>query len=336
MSGLSIGELSRNTLMTQQNREIKNRIEVLSEQMVTGQVINITRHLNGNFHELADIEHRLKTLEHYKKSMQQGANMLSVTQLALKNIHDRTQTLHDKLRQTDQLSKTAFQTALKTESRAAFDAAISSLNTETSGRSLFAGAAHEKPALATAKDIYSKLKTAINGMTKANDIVTAVETWFNGSGGGFETSGYLGTKIKSGPIQFAKGQDADWPVKADDAKLRPTLQFLALAALALDTDITIPQAERLALVEKSTDGLDQNKNDLIDLQANIGSLKARITRMQTNQSFEKSSLELAKTTLIGVDQYEITTRFEAANNQLKLLYSMTARLSKLSLVDYLR
>ena len=88
MSGLSIGELSRKTLMTQQKREIKNRIEVLSEQMVTGQVTNITRHLNGNFHELADIEHRLKTLEHYKKSMQQGANMLSVTQLALKNIHD--------------------------------------------------------------------------------------------------------------------------------------------------------------------------------------------------------------------------------------------------------
>ena len=55
MSGLSIGELSRNTLMSQQNREIKNRIEVLSEQMVTGQVTNNTKHLNGNFHELADI-----------------------------------------------------------------------------------------------------------------------------------------------------------------------------------------------------------------------------------------------------------------------------------------
>ena len=336
MSGLSIGELSRNTLMSQQNRQIKNRIEMLSEQIVTGQVKNITNHLNGNFHELADIEHRLKALKHYKQSMQQAASMLNVTQLSLQNIHDRTQTLHDKLRQADQLYNTSSRTAFKTESRAVFDAAISSLNTQYSGRSLFAGAAHEKPALATAGDIYSKLKTLINGMTTANNIATAVENWFNGSGGGFETSGYLGTKIKSGPIQLAKGQDADWPVKADDAKLRPTLQFLALAALALDTDITIPQAERLALVEKSTIGLDQNKNDLIDLQANIGSLKARITRMQTSQFFEKTSLELAKTTLIGVDQYEITTRFEAANNQLKLLYSMTARLSKLSLVDYLR
>jgi len=79
MSGLSIGELSRNTLMSQQNRQIKNKIEALSEQMVTGQVKDITKHLNGNFHELADIEHRLKALKHYKQSMQQAASILNVT-----------------------------------------------------------------------------------------------------------------------------------------------------------------------------------------------------------------------------------------------------------------
>ena len=81
MLGLSIGELSRNTLMSQQNRQIKNKIEALSEQMVTGQVKDITKHLNGNFHELADIEHRLKALKHYKQSMQQAASILNVTQL---------------------------------------------------------------------------------------------------------------------------------------------------------------------------------------------------------------------------------------------------------------
>ena len=41
MSGLSIGELSRNTLMTHQNREIKNRIEVLSEQIDKGEISEI-------------------------------------------------------------------------------------------------------------------------------------------------------------------------------------------------------------------------------------------------------------------------------------------------------
>ena len=90
------------------------------------------------------------------------------------------------------------------------------------------------------------------------------------------------------------------------------------------------------MVKKSTAGFDKNPNDLIDLQAHIGALEARISRTQTNQSSERSSLELAKTALIGVDKYDITLRFEAANNQLKALYTLTSRLSKLSLIDYLR
>jgi flagellar hook-associated protein 3 FlgL len=47
-------------------------------------------------------------------------------------------------------------------------------------------------------------------------------------------------------------------------------------------------------------------------------------------------LEIARADLVAIDPFEAATRMEAAQTQLETLYSVTARLSRLSLVDFLR
>ncbi len=46
-------------------------------------------------------------------------------------------------------------------------------------------------------------------------------------------------------------------------------------------------------------------------------------------------MEIARTELIGADPYDTATEMEAVQGQLETLYTVTARLSRLSLADFL-
>ena len=51
---------------------------------------------------------------------------------------------------------------------------------------------------------------------------------------------------------------------------------------------------------------------------------------------EATALGLAREALIGADPYEAAAALEAAETQLETLYTLTARISRLSLVNFLR
>ena len=51
---------------------------------------------------------------------------------------------------------------------------------------------------------------------------------------------------------------------------------------------------------------------------------------------ETTSLQIARNGITAVDPYETASRLEATRQQLETLYTLTARISRLSLVDFLR
>jgi flagellar hook-associated protein 3 FlgL len=80
----------------------------------------------------------------------------------------------------------------------------------------------------------------------------------------------------------------------------------------------------------------QNDTDRAFLRGNLGFAQARIEQAQTRNESEIAALEIARSDLLSIDPYEAATRLEAAQTQLETLYSVTARLSRLRLVDFLR
>jgi flagellar hook-associated protein 3 FlgL len=80
----------------------------------------------------------------------------------------------------------------------------------------------------------------------------------------------------------------------------------------------------------------QSASDRASLQGRLGLTQARIDQAQTRNTAEQSMLEIARADLVAIDPFEAATRMEAAQTQLETLYSVTARLSRLSLVDFLR
>jgi flagellar hook-associated protein 3 FlgL len=71
------------------------------------------------------------------------------------------------------------------------------------------------------------------------------------------------------------------------------------------------------------------------MRAGIGTLEARIETATARNSAETSALEMARNEIIAVDPYKAATDLSAAQTQLETLYTVTARLSRLSLAGYL-
>ncbi|MGR3292274.1 MAG: flagellin [Paracoccaceae bacterium] len=72
------------------------------------------------------------------------------------------------------------------------------------------------------------------------------------------------------------------------------------------------------------------------LRANVGSAEARIEDATAQNSAEKFALEIARADITAIDPYQTATELEAVALQLETLYTLTVRLSRLSLSEYLR
>ncbi|MDG1170848.1 MAG: flagellin, partial [Sulfitobacter sp.] len=76
-------------------------------------------------------------------------------------------------------------------------------------------------------------------------------------------------------------------------------------------------------------------DDVIALRADVGFVEARIEKIGARNSAEATSLEYAKRALLEIDPYEAATKLEEAQFQLQSLYSVTVRMSQLSLVNFI-
>ena len=200
----------------------------------------------------------------------------------------------------------------------------------------FAGDATDGRALAAAETMLADLELAIAGATTAADVANAVEAWFDTPGTGFDTIGYLGSDTGLAPFRLGGGERADFSARADDPALRETMKGFAMAALLEGNAFTGTITERLELSRTAAVKLLNAQDRVTDLQATIGNAEASIARAEVRSGTERAALEIARGGLIGADPFEAATRLETAQTQLETLFALTARVSRMTLVDFLR
>jgi flagellar hook-associated protein 3 FlgL len=121
-----------------------------------------------------------------------------------------------------------------------------------------------------------------------------------------------------------------------DPAIRDTLASFAMAAL-LDRGMLAGNAEeRARLAQRAGQELLTSEDARITLAARIGSVEAQIEAARTRNGAEETALGILRSDIGSVDPYEAATRLEAARSQLESLYLVTARVSRLSLVEFLR
>ena len=336
MSYISLGDLAQNYMIKRQNTQLKTTVTRLALELSTGRTSDVSKRFSGDFSMVSSIQTSLKSLQAYKTASSEAASFATNMQSALNLIQDQTSSAASTLML---VGNTASQTQIQnsaTDVHQKFDAVISALNTQITGRSIFAGAATDSPATASSASILSALQVAIAGQNTAAGVTSAVDNWFDASGGGFETTAYLGSTTALSPFKIGAHQSANISLTAADQSIRDTLKGLALASLVSEGALPGNISEQTELLRIAGNKMLSVAETQTRVRAGIGTTQAYIENVTAQTVSEISALEIAQNDLLNIDPYETASELEAVQTQLETLYALTSRVSRLSLVDFLR
>ncbi|MBP9184178.1 MAG: flagellar biosynthesis protein FlgL, partial [Fuscovulum sp.] len=211
---------------------------------------------------------------------------------------------------------------------------IAALNTRFSERALFSGVSAETQPLPDPGTILSAIEAAITsaGASTVGDVQSAIADWFD------DPLGYQALYAGGGPradVPVAAGETADLSVTALDPAIKDTLRGLATMAL-LGRGLMAGQVEaRSDMAKAAGEDLLTGSESRSHLMARVGTVQAQIAAAQTRNTAEESALSITRAGIISADPYDAATRLEDLQTRIEALYLVTARVSRLSLADYL-
>lgn len=336
MTFTSIGDLAQSMTLRRQNADLALRLDRLGRETVTGLADDRAAAVSGRFSALSGIERALATLAAHDRAAAEAAVLTSAVAAALSGLDDLTAGFGAELAGLAGASDIGTAT-LGTEARARLDQAFSLLGASAGGRHLFAGAATDTAPLAGTDTLMTALSAVAAGAATVEDVVTAVGDWFAApaGAGGYLDAVYLGSDSRMTGFRPGDDTTAAAPPTAADPALRAVIEGLALAALVDGGTFAGDDGAQAQLLEAAGERLLAAAPGLVTLQARTGAAGSAIADAQTRNGAEAAALELARAGLIGVDQYDAATELQAVQTQIETLYAVTARLSQLSLADYL-
>ena len=335
MLQLSFGDLATSYRSQLNNTRLKAEMQRLSTELATGKTSDLRAVLGGDLGNYAGIENALNGLSAYKVANSEAKLFTETLQNSLASIQNSTSEIAPALLLAGSSNEATLVQSAAADARSRFASVVSVLNTKIADRAILAGTATGSDALANSETMLAELQTAIATETTAAGVETVVEAWFDDLGGGFETSGYLGDTTNLDPFRISQNEQADLSFRADDQNLRDLMKGYAMAALVADGALSGSHEERVLLTGTAATRLLSSDYDLAQMRAGIGSLEGKIDTTKARNNAERAALEITRSELVAVDPYQAATELQAAETQLQMLYAITARLSRLSLAEYL-
>lgn len=332
MTRISVGDASLTNILARQGAELRGQVQRASQEVATGRHSDIGAALRGDVSPLLAIDASLARLSAYKSNTTDAAFQTAAQQGAIAGLSQLAQGISTVLLGAKTSTPAQIET-LGADAKGRLASAIGLLNTQAAGRAVFSGVATGTVPLGPVEDMLTALQTAAAGATTAGQVTAAVTGWFAdplGFGAFYQGGGPLS------PTPIAQGETADVSTTAMDPALRDTLAGLAMAALIDRGVLAGDTAERGRLAQQAGQQLVSTEDARTTLQARIGTVEARIEAARTRNASEETALSILRSDIGSVDPYEAGTRLEAIQSQLESLYLVIARVSRLSLAEYLR
>ncbi|TDL89226.1 flagellin [Meridianimarinicoccus aquatilis] len=332
----NLGDMAQATRLRRDTVDVKTNLNRLTQEMNSGLKADLSASLKGQFSPLVGLERGLVLNETYLASNRAAARFAEGQQTALDNLQSIVLSAGPEFLK---IASTGEDTQLGVtfgNSKRQLDQVISALNGRVGPQSLFAGAATDGPALSSSEDILSGLKVALVGLTSPSDVEAAAKAWFDTPGGGFETIGYTGSTLPRSGMDIAEGQRETLAVTALDPAIRDTLRGFAVAALMDQGLLSGDSIAQRAVLQEMGETLVGATDQITALRADIGFVQERIETARVRSEAEVTGLRLARAALIEADPYQTAMQLTQVQAQLETIYTVTARVSGLSLASVLR
>lgn len=334
MTGVSFGDLAQSYALRTRIGTLKGDTFRLAEELASGRKADVAGSLSGDTAALAALERSRTLVAGFASLAQDAAARASARQGALATLTAASDDLTGALTTVGQDGDSAQLARVADQARQAFIAAFATLNTRVAGRALFAGQAVNGSALGNPQEVLNELARVIGGARTAAEIDSAVTDWFDGPSG-FESLAYDGAAA-SPEIRIDADGTTVSDITANDAQIRAALKGIAMAAFIDHPGLSAAGSDRVDLRDRAIAGLRSGSDALIDLSGRLGFEQGRIEAVLSRQQAEDLGLELAISGMVSSDPARTATELEAVRSNLETVYAVTARLSRLTLAEFLR
>ena len=330
----SIGDMARQLILSTHQSNLKQNLDNLAIQVATGLTHDASEHLNGEISVLISINRSLEKIDAYQTNIVEAGLVASTTQSSLEIIQTSSQNVADSLIASEMTPEQSLMNSLSEDAENSLEVVVGELNRSLSGRFLYSGTSTNTAAVYSSEELLADVVTALTGSVNLDDVETGIETFFS-YGGLFDTNAYQGSDNFISAIPLSETESVAIEVTAQNDDIKEILKPLVMAAIATDSTLGLDVNVQTDILRKSGENLYGAQSNITALRADLGMVEARIEDASVKNESERSAISLAKLNLIGVDAYEASVNYESASVQLESLFAITARSSRLSLVDYL-
>ncbi|SEW41405.1 flagellar hook-associated protein 3 FlgL [Cognatiyoonia koreensis] len=332
----TVGDMSQHFQSLRQTGRLKTDLNVLTGELSSQIKNDLTRSLGGDLRQLQSIDREITLLQGYQQAGTEIAQRLSFAQTTLAAIDRiRGNFMETALQITPESAARDIQASVKA-GEAAFTEIATQLNRRLGERTIFGGADVARDPLAPPQEMLTSLRAATAGLTDQADIIAAVDDWFDDPAGGFATLGYQGD---TGP-QLQQRISADKTIalnmRADGAASVALLKGAAIAAMADENTVGLTDRTRAGLVQTSGQRMLSAADDLTAMRSDLGAAQASVDEAAAAHGAQLTAFQINRNELTAADPFDTASRLQNVQQQLEMHYTVTARLSQLSLVNYLR
>ena len=340
MMDTQFGSMARLRSFQRHGSALKQTISTLGNELTTGAVSDKTRHLQGDMSLLASINRSLDLSATHQRIATETQLLLEVQQTTINDIQARTEDSFAELLRLGPFKDSKSLRIAAKQMQTGLEHVVGRLNTTLAGRFVMSGMAGDSATLPSADALLDAIEAGPPPLPPDPTVAQLqehVSQWF-ATGGGFDDAalGYGGASPRPEPVKLGDGYDVTLDVTAQDPAFRKTLAAFATGALVSRGYFADdPSAQRALFGDVAMDLAAANQQ-VIGLAARTGIQEQLAAQAKTRASAEEAAMKIAQAELLESDPYETATQLEQAMSQLDMIYNLTARLSRLSLADYLR
>lgn len=305
--------------------ELRAQIGKTSTEATTGRYEDLTLHLSGRIGKAMLSEKALTDLSTEREVLNLRSSRLSLIQTSLSTVQDSaTGIAASMLSAIGGEHETEVGIAAR-DAKAALSSTLSSLNARYGDRFLFSGDATATLPFPDSSRLLADIEQLAQTATDSADFETLVDDYFNSPTGGWLQDVYKGSTTSSDPESVNANHDAIKSLVKDLAILAASGPDGSLASLnGYET-----------LIQETSLSLSASETALTNLRADLGVFEERNATSLKTLDTEETLLVEAFNELTARDQYEAATELQSLQTTLEASYLITARLSQLSLMNYL-
>lgn len=334
MSTFSVGDLAQSFLIRHHSARLQSTVIKNSNELANSRVSDVNRNLNGDHSLLIAASRAREMTIGYQSAAKEASNKTDALQRIISSLNESSQKLMGQLLATPLSTESSKLDILSDEANIHLEDSLNLLNTSVGGRSLLSGTYLGNTAIKDIPLLLNSIRTEISGLSDPDMVIQTVTAWFDAP------SGYAASTYNGGPEQnriSISAVDRVWAgPTANDQAFRSILTSFAIASLISDSSLDMNNETRASLAQKAGEKMAAAQGEIISLGAKIGITEKQIQVAQTRNSDALFEYEKIQAQLVGNDPERNIVELQAAQTNLEMLYTITARLSQLSLVKLLR